>query len=517
MNRQTHFHEHDRLNTMNNGAETRDPVYPQKSERKALSFPRIFWISLCVLLLASCQLIENQNNYVFEFQVVDTENLVIPFANVCVFSSDNEEILKAAGNENGIVRFQTGLAEVRVEISSPFLWYRGMLKNAQGEKRPVIRLEEMISERSGGFTWRAFQGGLKPYLLIPPVARFMVIQTDAVTRLMNTEFSEGRLTLLPEADEREISTIFWFSFADNGKVRMIDISELRDDWQYGVFPAIAVEARTSTGTVVFSAGNWKASTAQPRLTFPSTELQKIGDISTNGGEEHTPDGIINLWDLIYLLTRYGQSEASADLGRNGSEVTMPPNGVFSHNLDIFGPDGKVDIWDLMILLSSYGATGEKINKPFQPEKTTLFINENELTVEWTMPHPNDCHEEFVFFATDSPESFVPNYTNKIKSLSKNTFKTTVTASKDYILLYAYNPDGGFKYFSAPLVIDPVADNPTKPENPSPANNSTGASTSPKLDWDASTDPNEDPVTYDLYLSTSSNPTTLRAGNLSSTS
>ena len=120
MNRQTHFHEHDRLNTINNGAETRDPVYPQKSERKALSFPRIFWISLCVLLLASCQLIENQNNYVFEFQVVDTENLVIPFANVCVFSSDNEEILKAAGNENGIVRFQTGLAEVRVEISSPF-------------------------------------------------------------------------------------------------------------------------------------------------------------------------------------------------------------------------------------------------------------------------------------------------------------------------------------------------------------------------------------------------------------
>lgn len=58
--------------------------------------------------------------------------------------------------------------------------------------------------------------------------------------------------------------------------------------------------------------------------------------------------------------------------------------------------------------------------------------------------------------------------------------------------------------------------PNLPASPNPSNNATGVSTSPTLTW-ICTDPDGDPLTYDIYFGTSNNPTTLIATNLTTES
>jgi uncharacterized protein (TIGR02145 family) len=58
--------------------------------------------------------------------------------------------------------------------------------------------------------------------------------------------------------------------------------------------------------------------------------------------------------------------------------------------------------------------------------------------------------------------------------------------------------------------------PVVPGNQVPANNASGISVTPSLTWQGS-DPDGDPVTYDVYLDTSNPPAALVAGNLAATS
>jgi uncharacterized protein (TIGR02145 family) len=55
--------------------------------------------------------------------------------------------------------------------------------------------------------------------------------------------------------------------------------------------------------------------------------------------------------------------------------------------------------------------------------------------------------------------------------------------------------------------------PSTPSNPSPYNTATGVSLSPNLTWTCS-DPDSDPLTYDVYFDTTSNPTTVVVSNQS---
>jgi hypothetical protein len=52
------------------------------------------------------------------------------------------------------------------------------------------------------------------------------------------------------------------------------------------------------------------------------------------------------------------------------------------------------------------------------------------------------------------------------------------------------------------------ENPSAPTSPVPTNGSTGISTTPTLSWNPSSDPDGDPITYDLYMDTATDPTTL---------
>jgi uncharacterized protein (TIGR02145 family) len=72
----------------------------------------------------------------------------------------------------------------------------------------------------------------------------------------------------------------------------------------------------------------------------------------------------------------------------------------------------------------------------------------------------------------------------------------------YVRAYAVN-DAGVSY--GPEQIFKTQSAPTAPANPVPANNATGQPTSLTLQWAVSTDPDGDPVTYDVYFGTSTSP------------
>lgn len=58
--------------------------------------------------------------------------------------------------------------------------------------------------------------------------------------------------------------------------------------------------------------------------------------------------------------------------------------------------------------------------------------------------------------------------------------------------------------------------PSKPSNPTPAHQALGISIAPTLLWDCS-DPDSDPLTYDVYLDKTPNPTTKIATGISNKS
>jgi hypothetical protein len=55
--------------------------------------------------------------------------------------------------------------------------------------------------------------------------------------------------------------------------------------------------------------------------------------------------------------------------------------------------------------------------------------------------------------------------------------------------------------------------PDKPINPTPANNETNVSNATTLGWSDCSDPENDPVTYDIYLGTTSAPVLVKSNNL----
>ncbi|MFO7897378.1 MAG: SUMF1/EgtB/PvdO family nonheme iron enzyme [Candidatus Cloacimonadales bacterium] len=57
---------------------------------------------------------------------------------------------------------------------------------------------------------------------------------------------------------------------------------------------------------------------------------------------------------------------------------------------------------------------------------------------------------------------------------------------------------------------PANTEPNPPSNPNPADNATMVSTNSSLSWDCS-DPENDPLTYDIYLGTSPNPALVKSG------
>ncbi|MDP8268427.1 MAG: SUMF1/EgtB/PvdO family nonheme iron enzyme [Candidatus Tenebribacter davisii] len=85
-----------------------------------------------------------------------------------------------------------------------------------------------------------------------------------------------------------------------------------------------------------------------------------------------------------------------------------------------------------------------------------------------------------------------------------------------IVMSWVDPEGGMpglKFESEYFLVDNstvLNQPPLPPTNPNPSNNSNGISTNTSLSWEC-TDPENDPLTYDVYFGTSSNPAIVNTG------
>lgn len=128
------------------------------------------------------------------------------------------------------------------------------------------------------------------------------------------------------------------------------------------------------------------------------------------------------------------------------------------------------------------------------------------TLSWNCSDPDGDPLTFdVYLGTSS------NPTTKVSpnQTTKSYTPSTLTSGVDYYWKVVATDNHSisttgpvWKFTTFPLVNQP----PTQPTSPSPANNATGILVSPTLSWICS-DPENDPLTYDIYFGTSSNLTT----------
>ncbi len=135
--------------------------------------------------------------------------------------------------------------------------------------------------------------------------------------------------------------------------------------------------------------------------------------------------------------------------------------------------------------------------------------ETSLTLSWnpsTDPEGSAVYYDLYFGTQENPPLNVSNLTTtqyQKGGLSNDTLYYWKVVAKDEQSNSTSGPVWQFRTKSS--------DNnpPTQPDNPSPVSGSTNRETSLTLGWNTSTDPDSDPITYELYLDKNVNPTTLR--------
>lgn len=204
----------------------------------------------------------------------------------------------------------------------------------------------------------------------------------------------------------------------------------------------AVQVFDPKGNLVMARGEFLRDAAvSERNGPPSDVLRPVGDLCREFGQEGF-DGKVDVWDLIFLLQRYGRSDPDAllaDIGQIKTRVTLPPEAPFSTNLSDFGPDGIVDVWDLILLLKAYGATDTLVHSPigvaldgFASEEDYPFITRE---VRWSMTHENDVHTGFSVYASETADPHSPTLLGRYARYQRSA---TITTSLPYITVVAEN-------------------------------------------------------------------------------
>jgi hypothetical protein len=127
-----------------------------------------------------------------------------------------------------------------------------------------------------------------------------------------------------------------------------------------------------------------------------------------------------------------------------------------------------------------------------------------ITLEWTGTATNAIKWDVYFGDTDAPDLVASAQTT-------NSYTAHVTAGGTYywgvVTVDANNVESASEVWSFQVNSNPGAAN-----TPVPALNATAISCNPAMSWKA-TDPEEDDLTYDLFLGTAAVPTTIAATGL----
>ena len=408
-------------------------------------------VVLVTALLSGCFLFQEKAQSA-ELQLEDRWGNSIPRAQVQLWDQEGSLLFTGKSNDKGVVNFSAKKGYVRVVATDELLFADGTIVLDGKENRYMLQLTEEKNPGAGGLVWRNKDDTLTLYLFVPANAKVVLFSASSTGAVPET------LNEIPMLETGEEQAYLWFTRQPAKESQLVELAGL---WAAGrEEPDISrIEIYSGEGEQLYGKG--EAITPQEisqRQFIPNSELSKVGDISSLGGESNTPDGIVDVWDLIYLLNRYEATDTIADLGKLGATVVTPPLGPFSHNLDQTGKDGIVDVWDLIILLNAYGATVESINTPFAPTGVEAqSTGGNAYQISWEVAFENDCQEAFYFFALDSTEGFEPttNHVSLVGQVGKNERSFTVTTDKAYIAICARNnPEGVVfgMYFSTPVFI-----------------------------------------------------------------
>jgi hypothetical protein len=172
-----------------------------------------------------------------------------------------------------------------------------------------------------------------------------------------------------------------------------------------------------------------------------------------------------------------------------------------------------DIWRFTTIAGANNPPTTPSNP--SPANDATGVNTS-LNLSWTAstdPEGDSISYDFYFGTSANPPLVVSNLggTSYSRSgLSNDTLYYWKVVAKDSHSNTTSSSVWSFRTL-------PGANNPpTAPTNPTPASGSADRETSLTLSWTASTDADSDPITYDVYMDKTNNPTTLK-GSVSGTS
>ncbi|GEM_PF-1650507 len=407
---------------------------------------------LLVLFFAGCFFFQEKAE-AYELELRDREGLSIPWAKVRIRDSLGKEIFFGNSAEDGIVRFSAKAGKAHLFVEEEYVRYEGEIVLETKQTAFEIRIIEEIDKTKGGLVWRSVKGVPEPFLYLPSKTKVVLLCGSGITE------AEGVFWKIPGQDAEKGNAYLWFTPKPKEEPQLVVLSAIWSMDEKRESSIYRIEIYSEEGERLYRKGDpITEETKKERSYIPSSELRRAGDISSTGGQSSVSDGIIDVWDLIYLLNRYNTENLMADLGRLGSTVVVPPQGPFSHNLDVAGPDNKVDVWDLILLLNAYGATVERINTPFAPINVGVYsLGGDQYGITWEMPFPNDYQEEFYLYALDATEGFVPtvDHAARVGVVEKEVRETMVETDKPYLAISAWNNAATSnleKYFSSPVFL-----------------------------------------------------------------
>ena len=241
------------------------------------------------------------------------------------------------------------------------------------------------------------------------------------------------------------------------------------------------------------------------------------------------DHIVDLLDFVAFANHYNTSASASreyDVLYDIAPAEDRYGGIWAGIYDTCTPNGVINLLDFVVFGSNYGKTepSETNENPTVPTGPSPANNATGIsttpTLSWnpSSDPDGDPISYDVYLDTNTNPTTLKTPT----SLTDPQYAATGLApsTKYYWKVVAKDNKGGAST-GGPwnfTTQSPVNNAPSAPTSPTPANGSTDTDVNLTLSWSASTDPDAgDVVSYDLYWGTSSNPTTLRAGNLSSTS
>jgi uncharacterized protein (TIGR02145 family) len=367
-----------------------------------------------------------------------------------------------------------------------------------------------VTDAKSGVTWDLdiFKNGSKVYgkaWVISPLFKFptnlLSLQSSGISNiggLINRNPFEVRAYYKIYLKEK---VDFWFDKEIDSKVVVYGISSYINLDNY------EVRAKSGDGSILLET-NKKLIYEEVEMYFSGRPLVVyFQNANLDNSKKYYLEAklyFINSWggiDNSYgFWGTQGYFVSSYDLAKSTNQMTVPP--------DQDG-DGIVDSYD-----------SQNGNPPAIP----TFVNPTDkatgipvsTTLSWSCIDPDgDPLTYDVYFGTASDP------TNKVSpdQTSKTYSPPTLSGGVEYYWKIVAK-DNKNNSTTGPVwkfsTIAPINQPPSQPSIPNPVDKATDVSTSPTLSWTCS-DPENDPLTYDIYLDSNPNPTTIVSPNQTSKS